>query len=118
MQGQESSSELGKMSFYGYRRNCLRAHDFCSRARGRPSKSFNYKRFNATHYVKGIRSFLGNAGFYRRVIRDFSKFARPLCIFLENDTKFYFDESCHNSFEEIKSRLVEAPIMAKPDWNK
>ena len=32
--------------------------------------------------------------------------------------KFNFDESCQNSFEEIKSRLVEAPIMAKPDWNK
>ena len=37
---------------------------------------------------------------------------------LEKDTKFNFDESCHNSFEEIKSRLVEAPIMAKPDWNR
>ena len=37
---------------------------------------------------------------------------------LEKDTKFYFDESYHNCFEEIKSRLVEAPIMAKPDWNR
>ena len=36
----------------------------------------------------------------------------------KKDTKFYFDESCHNAFEEIKSRLVEAPIMAKPDWNR
>ena len=68
--------------------------------------------------VKGIRSFLGHAGFYRRFIRDFSKIARPLCRLLEKDTKFYFDESCQNSFEEIKSRLVEAPIMAKPDWNR
>ena len=37
---------------------------------------------------------------------------------LEKDTKFNFDESCQNSFEEIKSRLVEAPIMAKPNWNR
>ena len=37
---------------------------------------------------------------------------------LEKDTKFNFDESCQKSFEEIKSRLVEAPIMAKPDWNR
>ena len=68
--------------------------------------------------VKGIRSFLGQAGFYRRFIIDFSKIARPLCRLLEKDTKFNFDESCQSSFEEIKSRLVEAPIMAKPDWNK
>ena len=68
--------------------------------------------------VKGIRSFLGHAGFYRRFIRDFPKIARPLCRLLEKDTKFYFNESCQNSFEEIKSRLVEAPIMVKPDWNK
>ena len=43
--------------------------------------------------VKGIRSFLGHAGFYRRFIRDFSKIARPLCRLLEKDTKFHFDES-------------------------
>ena len=68
--------------------------------------------------VKGIRSFLGHAGFYRRFIKDFSKIARPLCRLLEKDTKFNFDESCQSSFKEIRSRLVEAPIMAKPDWNK
>ena len=67
--------------------------------------------------VKGIRSFLGHAGFYRRFIRDFSKIARPLCRVLEKDTKFNFDAACQSSFEEISSRLVEAPIMAKPDWN-
>ena len=65
--------------------------------------------------VKGIKSFLGHAGFHRRYIRDFSKIARPLCRLLEKDAKFMFDESCQRSFEEIISKLVEAPIMAKPD---
>ena len=65
--------------------------------------------------VKGIRSFLGHAGFYRRFIRDFSKIARPLCRLLEKDAKFNFDDSCQYSFEEIKSRLVKALIMAKPE---
>ena len=68
--------------------------------------------------VKGIRSFFGHAGFYRRFIRDFSKIARPLCRLLEKDTKFHFDESCQKAFKEIKFRLVEAPIMEKPDWNR
>ena len=68
--------------------------------------------------VKGIKSFLGHAGFYKRFIRDFSKIARPLCRLLEKDAKFNFDESCQRSFKEIRSKLVEAPIMAKPYWNR
>ena len=68
--------------------------------------------------VKGTRSFLGHACFYRRFIKGFSKIARPLCRLLEKDAKFNFNESYQYSFEEIKSKLVEAPIMVKPDWNK
>ena len=68
--------------------------------------------------VKGIRSFLGHAGFYRRFIKDFSKIARPLCRLLEKDTKFNFDDSCKAAFEEIKIRLVQAPIMAAPEWDQ
>ena len=68
--------------------------------------------------VKGIISFLGHAGFYRRFIKDFSKISRPLCRLLEKDTKFKFDNSYLSAFKEIKSILVIAPIMATPDWNK
>ena len=68
--------------------------------------------------VKGIRSFLGHVGFYRRFIIDFSKIAKPLCRLLGKDAKFNLDESFQSSIEKIKSRLVEAPIMAKPDWTK
>ena len=67
--------------------------------------------------VKGIRSFLGHAGFYRRFIKDFSKISRPLCRLLEKYAKFDFDESCRSAFEEIKSILVSAPIMLTPNWN-
>ena len=42
--------------------------------------------------VKGIRSFLGHASFYRRFIKDFSKISRPLCRLLEKDANFDFDE--------------------------
>ena len=56
--------------------------------------------------VKGIRSFLRHARFYRRFIKDFSKISRPLCRLLEKDAKFDFDESCRFAFEEIKSKLV------------
>ncbi|KAF8112864.1 hypothetical protein N665_0059s0002 [Sinapis alba] len=41
--------------------------------------------------VKGIRSFLGHAGLYRRFIKDFSKISRPLTRLLCKETKFDFD---------------------------
>ena len=50
--------------------------------------------------VKGIRSFLGYAGFYRRFIKDFSNISIPLCRLLEKDAKYNFDESCRYAFEE------------------
>ena len=67
--------------------------------------------------VKGIRSFLGHAGFYRRFIKDFSKISRPFCRLREKYANLDFDELCRSAFDEIKSILVTAPIMLTPDWN-
>ncbi|XP_075092157.1 uncharacterized protein LOC142172442 [Nicotiana tabacum] len=40
--------------------------------------------------VKGIRSFLGHADFYRRIIKDFLKISKPLTNLLMKDVKFDF----------------------------
>ena len=37
--------------------------------------------------IKGVTSFLGHAGFYRRFIKDFSKISRPLCRLLKKKNK-------------------------------
>ena len=68
--------------------------------------------------VKGIISFLGHVGFYRRFIKEFSMISRPLCRLLEKDAKFDFDDACKSAFDEIKSRLVIAPVIATPNWSK
>ena len=44
--------------------------------------------------IKGIRSFLGHCGFYRRFIRNFSQIARPLIRLLAKDVPFEFDDEC------------------------
>ena len=75
------------------------------------------KTFMPSITVKGIRSFQGHVGFHGRFIKEFSKISRPLCRLLETDTKFDIDESCRTAFEEIKSRLVSAPIMLTLDWS-
>ena len=56
--------------------------------------------------VKGIRSFLGHAEFYRRFIKYFYKIAKALCILPEHDRLFKFDEYCLKAFVELKKALV------------
>ena len=117
MSRQESSFKLGKMSFHGNIRYCLGTQDFCSWSGSRPSKVSIIKTLFPPTTVKGIQSFLGHTGFYRRFIKDFSKISRPLCKLLEKDAKFDFDESCRSACDEIKCKLVIAPIMVIPGWN-
>ncbi|CAM8889514.1 unnamed protein product [Rhodiola kirilowii] len=66
---------------------------------------------------KGVRSFLGHAGFYQRFIKDFSKIAKPLTHLLCNNVEFNFDEECLEAFEKLKTTLVSAPIVQPPKWD-
>nr|GEU65905.1 reverse transcriptase domain-containing protein [Tanacetum cinerariifolium] len=64
-----------------------------------------------------ISNFLGHAGFYRRFIQDFSKIARPMTHLLEKETPFFFSKECIESFNTLKRKLTEAPILIAPDWD-
>nr|GFC20269.1 reverse transcriptase domain-containing protein [Tanacetum cinerariifolium] len=67
--------------------------------------------------VKGIRSFLGHAGFYCRFIKDFSKIARPMTRLLEKDTLFIFIKECVEAFQTLKRKLTKSPILIALDWD-
>ncbi|GKG23977.1 hypothetical protein Tco_0392013, partial [Tanacetum coccineum] len=67
--------------------------------------------------VKGVRSFLGHAGFYRRFIQEFSKIARPMTHLLEKETPFVFSKDCIDAFKTLTKNLTEAPVLVVPDWN-
>ena len=66
--------------------------------------------------VKGIRSFLGHVGFYKRFIKDFTKLSKPLCSLLEQDTPFKFDQACAKAFIVLKQKLITAPVLVAPNW--
>nr|GEY55697.1 reverse transcriptase domain-containing protein [Tanacetum cinerariifolium] len=68
--------------------------------------------------VKGIRSFLGHAGFYRRFIKDFSKISRPMTHLLEKNSPFIFSNNCIQAFRTLKEKLTEAPILIAPNWDQ
>nr|GFA08431.1 reverse transcriptase domain-containing protein [Tanacetum cinerariifolium] len=68
--------------------------------------------------VKGIRSFLGHAGFYRRFIKDFSKISSPMTHLLEKNSPFIFSNECIQAFRTLKDKLTEAPILIAPNWDQ
>nr|GFB65321.1 hypothetical protein [Tanacetum cinerariifolium] len=68
--------------------------------------------------VKGIRSFLGHAGFHRRFIKYFSKISRPMTHLLEKNAPFVFSNDCIQAFRTLKEKLIEAPILIAPNWDQ
>nr|GFD04994.1 reverse transcriptase domain-containing protein [Tanacetum cinerariifolium] len=68
--------------------------------------------------VKGIRSFLGHAGFYRRFIKDFSKISRPITHILEKNSPFIFSNECIQAFKTLKDKLTEALVLIAPYWDQ
>ncbi|GJS24774.1 putative nucleotidyltransferase, ribonuclease H [Tanacetum coccineum] len=67
--------------------------------------------------VKGVRSFLGHAGFYRRFIKGYSMISKPMTQLLLKDVRFDFSNDCKKTFNILKEKLTTAPIIISPDWN-
>nr|GFC03567.1 reverse transcriptase domain-containing protein [Tanacetum cinerariifolium] len=67
--------------------------------------------------VKGVRSFLDHAGFYRRFIKDFSKMSRPMTHLLDKDAPFIISKDCINAFQTLKQKLTKAPILIALNWD-
>ncbi|KAJ0661910.1 putative nucleotidyltransferase, Ribonuclease H [Helianthus annuus] len=65
--------------------------------------------------VTEVRSFLGLAGYYRRFVEGFSSLALPLTQLVRKGVKFEWNKEREKCFEELKKRLVTAPILAVPE---
>ena len=80
-----------------------------------PQKVAAVSNWEQPRNVTEVRSFLGLAGYYRRFIQNFSTIALPLTKLTRKGVKFEWDASCEQSFQELKRRLTQAPVLALPD---
>jgi hypothetical protein len=64
--------------------------------------------------VREIRSFLGLAGYYRRFIAGFSALSGPLTALTRKNAPYVWSDECEESFQELKQRLVSAPVLTLP----
>ncbi|KAL0533825.1 hypothetical protein IC582_028096 [Cucumis melo] len=65
--------------------------------------------------VSKIHSFLGLAGYYRRFVEHFSRIASLLTLLTRKETPFVSSPACESSFQELKQKLVTAPVLTVPD---
>jgi hypothetical protein len=68
--------------------------------------------------VKDLRSFLGLAGYYRKFVKNFGVISRPLTDLLKQHTVFVWTTDHGVAFQTLKTTLVQAPILALPDFAK
>ncbi|KAL0537248.1 hypothetical protein IC582_026223 [Cucumis melo] len=65
--------------------------------------------------VSEVRSFLGLAGYYRRFVENFSRIATPLTQLTRKGALFVWSKACEDSFQNLKQKLVTAPVLTVPD---
>ncbi|XP_075665014.1 putative mitochondrial protein AtMg00860 [Castanea sativa] len=68
--------------------------------------------------VSEVRSFFGFAGYYRRFVKGFSRIAGPLTRLTQKNAKFWWKDECEKSFQELKDRLVSAPVLTLPTGSR
>jgi RNase H-like domain found in reverse transcriptase len=68
--------------------------------------------------VKRVRSWLGLSNYYRRFVKGFSQIAAPLRALLKNDAVFNWTHECQRAFEQLKTALITAPVLALPNFKK
>eukprot|EP00253_Pinus_taeda_P006126 PITA_06126 len=80
-----------------------------------PSKNSIIKKVPPPQKVGDVQSFLGLVGYYRRFIKDFSKLASPLFGLLAKDVEFKWSDDYQRALNELKDKLVSAPILRGPN---
>lgn len=83
-----------------------------------PEKISAIKNFPVPKTIKALRSFLGLCGWYRKFIAYFADVTAPLTDLLSKKKQFSFTAEALSAFDNLKSKLSEAPILQSPDFSK
>ena len=80
-----------------------------------PAKVEAVMRWELPKNASEIRSFLGLVGYYHRFIQDFSNIVVPLNCLTKKNMTFQWGTDQQLTFEILRRRLCEAPILVLPE---
>lgn len=80
-----------------------------------PKKIAAIRDWEAPKRLKGVRSFLGFANFYRDFIPHFSQKAEPLTRLTRKNTPFRWGDEEQKAFDELRIAFMSEPILAQWD---
>lgn len=83
-----------------------------------PDKLEAIKRMLPPKNTKGIKTFLGMTGFFRRFIKNYAKIAAPLTVLLKKDATFSWGSEQKTAWETLRQVLTESPTLIHPDVHK
>ena len=80
-----------------------------------PEKLRAIREWEAPRTLKGVRSFLGFANFYRQFIRNYSEVVSPLTALTKKGRLFRWGSAEEAAFEQLKSLFIAEPALAQWD---
>jgi hypothetical protein len=84
-----------------------------------PEKIKAIKSWPSPKNVFEVRSFHGLSSFYKKFIRNFSGISAPMMDMVKKRHKsFHWTEEAEKSFNLLKKKIIEQPILVFPDFSK
>ena len=83
-----------------------------------PERIAAVRQFTTPDDIKRVKQFLGLASFYRKFVPNFARIAEPLHNLTRKNVPFEWTATCQDSFNCLKKKLVEGPVLVYPDFTK
>ncbi len=89
-----------------------------TRSQPNPKKVTIVTSFITPKTMTNVMGFLGLTKYYKRFIAWYANIAKPFFALTKKDCKFVWTPIYQAAFVELKMKLVEVPILIRPNFSK
>lgn len=90
----------------------------CNKSQPNPKKIVTVVEFPQLKTKTNVSAFLGLIGYYGKFIVGYAKITKCVFALTKKEFKFVWTPICQTTFVTLKRKLVETPIVVRPDFSK